>query len=224
MRVLLLTLSAFLLSACLSIDAKVNIAEDGRVDTDMVMIVSQDMYELINVDGGQNYCINVGETLSQVDRGYACTTSSTSHVDDMLAGRFGFDIDPSNQDAASTPITVTQPQDGVLEIVVDLSPMMEDDPQQAELQSQEMKALLKAAMSGHAMAYSFSGLEVIETSGQISADGRTASLSVPMSDFIDKTAPSEFRTTLRYQESGILGRITGTIKGWFNALWDLLPF
>ena len=54
MRYILLTISAFILSACLSIDAKVNIAEDGSVKTDMVMIVSQDMYELINVDGGQN--------------------------------------------------------------------------------------------------------------------------------------------------------------------------
>ena len=224
MRYILLTISAFILSACLSIDAKVNIAEDGTVKTDMVMIVSQDMYELINVDGGQNYCINQGETLSKVDRGYACTTTSTSSVDDMLAGRFGFDIDPSNQDAASTPITVTQPEAGVLEIIVDLSPMMEDDPQQAEMQSAEMKAMVKAAMAGHAMTYSFSGLNVIETSGQTSADGRTASLTIPMADFIDKTAPSEFRTVIRYQEGGILGIITGTIKGWVNAILNLFSF
>ena len=86
-------------------------------------------------------------------------------------------------------ITVTQPEAGVLEIIVDLSPMMEDDPEQAELQSAEMKAMIKAAMAGHAMTYSFSGLNVIETTGQTSADSRTA-----RADFIDKTAPSEFRT------------------------------
>ena len=223
MRYLYLTISAFLLSACLSIDAKVNIAEDGTVNTDMVMIVSQDMYELINVDGGQNYCINDGEVLSVVDRGYACTTTSTAHVSDMLAGRFGFDIDPSNQDAASTPITVSEVEAGVLDIIVDLSPMMEDDPQQADLQSAEMKAMVKAAMSGHAMSYSFTGLDVIETSGQISADGRTASLTVPMGDFIDKTAPSEFRTRLRYQDGGILNMLLSTVKGWVNALIALLP-
>ena len=224
MRFIVLVLSALSLSACLSIDANVDIAEDGGVRSEMVLTVSQDMYELINVDGGQNFCIEDGEVLSQSDRGYSCATTRSADVADLTEGRFQFDIDPSNSDAATTPLIVTETELGVLEIIIDLTPMMEDDPQQAELQSPEMKEIIKAAMAGHAMTYRFTGMEVLETTGQISADGRTASLTVPMADFIDKKAPQQFRSVIRYQESGFLNQVTRTIKGWFDALLSLLPF
>lgn len=219
MRFILLFLTAFSLSACLSVDANVDIAEDGSVNSQMVLTVSQDMYELINVDGGQNFCIEDGEVLSRSDRGFACTTTRQAHVDDLIAGHFSFDIDPSNSDAASTPLTVTEIETGVLEIIVDLSPMMEDDPQQAELQSAEMREIIKAAMDGHAMTYRFTGMEVLETTGQVSADGRTASLTIPMGDFIDKKAPASFRSVIRYQEAGILTMILDSLSSIFEAIW-----
>ena len=147
------------------------------------------------------------------------TTTRQAHVDDLIAGHFSFDIDPSNSDAASTPLTVTEIETGVLEIIVDLSPMMEDDPQQAELQSAEMREIIKAAMDGHAMTYCFTGMEVLETTGQVSADGRTASLTIPMGDFIDKKAPASFRSVIRYQEAGILTMILDSLSSIFEAIW-----
>ena len=219
MRFVLLILSALTLSACLSVDANVDIAEDGSVNSQMVLTVSQDMIELINVDGGQNFCIEDGEVLSQNDRGYACTTTREAHVRDLIDGNFSFDVDPSNSNAASTPLKVTEIETGVLEIIIDLSPMMEDDTQQTEMQSEEIKEMVKAAMEGHAMTYRFTGIEVLETTGQISPDGRTASLSVPMGDFIDKTAPASFRSVIRYQDAGILSMIISTLSALIDAIW-----
>jgi hypothetical protein len=43
-----------------------------------------------------------------------------------------------------------------------------------------------------------------------------------MADFIDKSAPSEFRTVIRYQEGAILSMITGTIKDWVNEILEIL--
>ena len=142
-----------------------------------------------------------------------------AHVRDLIDGNFSFDIDPSNSNAASTPLTVTEIETGVLEIIIDLSPMMEDDTQQAEMQSEEIKEMVKAAMEGHAMTYRFTGIDVLETTGQISPDGRTASLSVPMGDFIDKTAPASFRSVIRYQDAGILSMILSTLSAIIDAIW-----
>ncbi|MCE2518008.1 MAG: hypothetical protein J4F41_09345 [Alphaproteobacteria bacterium] len=214
-KLLLPIMMALVLSGCLNIDAHMKFREDGHVDTAMVMSVSKDMYELMNADGGENFCTGVGEKRSKHKDSVSCTIVGKTTIETMINGGFSFDVDPNANATTDTPVQVTEVGEGVLEIVVDFRKMMEDDPNNPEMNNPEMKALVRAAMANNHMSFGFTGQQIVSSTGTISNDGRTATIKVPMTDFIDKTAPEEFHTVLRYKDGGWLSMI----MGWFYSIW-----
>ena len=84
---------------------------------------------------------------------------------------------------------------------------MEDGDSQKEMDTPEMRALVKAAFAGNHMSFGFTALEVVASTGEIWDDGKTTTIKIPMANLIDKTAPS-FSATLRYRTPD------GGVKSW----------
>ena len=129
----------------------------------------------------------------------------TSTIDELASGRFSLDMSPSQDGQNIAPLTVTEIADGVLRVTINFKAMMEDDDSQKEMDTPEMRALVKAAFAGNHMSFGFTALEVVASTGEIWDDGKTTTIKIPMANLIDKTAPESFSATLRYKDTGWWG-------------------
>lgn len=204
-------LMAFVLSSCIDIDAHMKFSEDGTVDVAMVTTISNDMHELMNMDGGENFCTGIDEKRTKQKDTVSCTVVSKTDISTMIAESYSFDV-PTDSDDTSMPMRVTEIREGVLDITVDFREMMEGDE---ETNTPEMKAILTAATANNFMKFGFTAKQIISSTGDVSADGRTATINIPMPQIISQTAPEEFNTVLRYKEAGFFAGILE----WLYSIW-----
>ena len=224
LRATLFGMVALLLSGCMDFDTHFHFKPDGSVKTAMVIKISNEMYELISLEGGDAFCNRPGETKAEHSDGVSCTMVGTSSIEEMTSGQFSLDMSPSQDGENIAPISVSEIAEGVLRISIDFKAMMEDDEQQEELDSPEMRAVVKAAFAGNHMSFGFTGLEVVSSTGEIWDDGKTTSIKIPMANLIDKTAPETFSATLRYKETGWWGEVMAMASSAMTFLISLWPF
>src|SRR5690625_2331815 len=84
--------------------------------------------------------------------------------------------------------TVTLKREGsdyVFSVFIESSPLDlgGDDPMM-----EEMKPMLMAAFAGRSLGWSVSAPEILETNGELSEDGQTASYSIPLANLLDEAA------------------------------------
>ena len=223
-RVMLLGFVAMALAGCMDFDTHFQFKPDGTVKRAMVIKISQEMHELISLEDGDAFCNRPGEKRANHSDGVSCTMVQTSTIDELASGRFSLDMSPSQDGQNIAPLSVTEIADGVLRVTIDFKAMMEDDDSQKEMDTPEMRALVKAAFAGNHMSFGFTALEVVSSTGEIWDDGKTTTIKIPMGNLIDKTAPESFSATLRYKETGWWGQVMAWASGATSFLVSLWPF
>ena len=224
LRAMLFGLVATALAGCMDFDTHFQFKPDGTVKTAMVIKISQEMHELISLEDGDAFCNRPGEKRAMHSDGVSCTMVRTSTIDELTSGRFSLDMSPSQDGQNIAPMSVSEIADGVLRVTIDFKAMMEDENSQEELDTPEMRALVKAAFAGNHMSFGFTALEVVSSTGEIWDDGKTTSIKIPMANLIDKTAPESFSATLRYKDTGWWGQVMVWVSSATSFLISLWPF
>ena len=223
-RAMLFGLLATMLSGCMDFDTHFHFKPDGSVKTAMVIKISKEMYELIALEDGNAFCNGKDEKRSEQSDGVSCTMVQTSTVEELTSGNFNLDLSPSQDGQNIAPITVSEIAEGVLKVNIDFVAMMESEDGQEEMDTPEMRAVVKAAFAGNHMSFGFTGVEIMSSTGEIWDDGKTTSIKVPMANLIDKTAPESFTATIRYKEIGWWGTTMAYVSAAMTFVASLWPF
>lgn len=108
-----------------------------------------------------------------------------------------------NQEADFLPISVEKAGWGKIRISLDVLKIMEETKgdEVKEKPPEEMMQMIKMAMAGHGISFSFKGDKIIESNGEIKADGKTVVFYIPLSDMMDpenKLAPDSYTAVIDY--------------------------
>lgn len=174
------------LAACFDAEMSIAFPDDETAQATMVMTATQEFYEMA-VSSGDPFCD--GGTETQLDDGrHSCTETFTGSIDEAMA-------DPDIGDG----MTIERRDGGLLFVSFDLQDVTSDLTDATEQEGgEEMKAMLAAAFEGHAITMNITGSDIVETNGQVSGDGKTASLTIPLDTLItgDVELPASFDVLL----------------------------
>ncbi|MDX8465715.1 hypothetical protein RFM26_08470 [Mesorhizobium sp. VK23B] len=98
------------------------------------------------------------------------------------------------------------------EFVVDFPSFKSAGSQANDPMAKGMQALLLAKMSGRSLAWTVTAPRIIETSGKISDDGRTATYSRPLASAFSSDDPTIFRAVVSLEPPGMFERFLS----WFR--------
>ena len=118
---------------------------------------------------------------------------------DMLCPAGGTIDEAINDPDIGEGMTIERRDGGLLYVAFDIDEVTADLEPPAEAGGEEMIAMMAEAFAGHAITMNVAGGEIVETNGTVSADGKTASFSIPLDGLITgaATLPSGFDVLLR---------------------------
>lgn len=205
MRLTLRCVLAFLslilpLSGCLDVDVTMDFKDSDTAEMTVAMEMNREFYDLTGGGKGQGICptpeqgsqadLVVGET--QV----TCRATRMVQIADMVAGK----RDTAKGIEADKMALVERIDDDTLRVTMDLTGLMADRPPQNQGGAEDM---LRAAFAGHALTFRIKAPTIVETTGELSDDGLTATKVIPIAAFLDQPPDfgPPFVTTLRLRES-----------------------
>ncbi|MBV7379869.1 hypothetical protein [Maritimibacter dapengensis] len=170
------------LAGCFDADVTADFTDREAVTLDAVLTIEAEGYQMI-AGMGQDPC---EEGVSKVndDGSYTCTMTDQRTLEQLLAAM----NDPEDELGIGDGITVTELNDGNLSVSFDLTAMTSDLPPPEE--RAQVAAMFGAAFDGHAITMSVVAEEIIATNGEISADGTTAKLVIPLTEMFSAGVPN----------------------------------
>ncbi|MCB1349214.1 MAG: hypothetical protein KDK11_11445 [Maritimibacter sp.] len=174
------------LAACFDAEMTLTFPDEDRAEATMVMIAGADFYEM-SATSGQPFCEDGVE--AQLENGsYSCTRTFSGTIDEAI-----------NDPDIGEGMTIERRDGGLLYVAFDIDEVTADLEPPAEAGGEEMIAMMAEAFAGHAITMNVAGGEIVETNGTVSADGKTASFSIPLDGLITgaATLPSGFDVLLR---------------------------
>lgn len=192
MRTLLFTLPAALaLSACIEVDMALEILGEDEARMTGTMQMQRQIYEMSG--GDDSFCPEEdGGTLTLTDAHVTCTFDTTGTFDEIMQGE---DADGSGMEMEGEIVALG---DGRVRVSLPLGDMTEDLDEMQE--DPQMMAFMQQMMSGMSVSFTVKGSEIESSTGTISEDRTSATITMGVDDFF---APAEdrltvFETILRY--------------------------
>ncbi len=185
MRVLSPTVALALtlpLAGCFDVNVSADFTDTDEVRLDAIMTMDAQSYQMIS-STGEDPCED-GEGTVNDDGSYTCAMYERRSLEDLLAAM----DDPENDLGIGDGVDIEELDNGNLSVRFDLSDMTSDLPPEEE--RAQMSEMFGDAFDGHAISMSVVGEEIIETNGEISPDGTTASFDIPLSVMFSPEAPS----------------------------------
>lgn len=188
MRLIPLSLvaSTALLSACVDADLTATITGPDAATVAGYMQVEKEILDMMGGTG--NFCTGEdGGVLEMTDTHARCNISET--------GTFAtiFDAEPGQP----TP-TVTDLGDGTARVIFPIGDLTAD---LADMRADEnMTAMMRPMLQGHVITMRVAGVEIVSSTGEIAADGASASFSYVLESALDPSIPlpTSFETVVRY--------------------------
>lgn len=193
--------AVFLLSACLDIDVTMDFKDSETAEMSVNMVMSREFYDATGGGDGKGICPGAkdGEDATKTvgEKEVTCTATRTVSVEDVVAGK---PADGAKGVDAEKMAKVERIDDNTLRVTMDLTGMMKQRPKQQQTGAEDM---LRAAFAGHNLTFRIKAAEIVETTGELSEDGTTATKIVPISAFIDSNPDlgTPFVTTLKLEQS-----------------------
>lgn len=217
------------LSGCFDMSQDFTFTEDGSASVNMVLRVDAALLALSENQGdqvAQRFCddgmIDTSDepgveatAVRTTDRGdVVCTISIRGETERLVAfmenPREMFDANP---ESGGMNMHLSLTQEGEAYTFALSVPPMERKDEEDNPMAASMEQFLLAAMSGRSLEWSVTAPRIIQTSGTLSDDGRTASYSIPLATaFSNKTETFEFDATFSTAGSGIMDRV----RGWWQ--------
>ena len=177
---------ALALSGCIDIDMTAEITGADQARLHGHMTIERAMVDMLG--GATDFCpAEEGGTLVLSDTEARCDISKDGTFADV------FEAEPGEP----AP-TITDLGDGTVRVSFPIGAMgadtaeMREDPQAA--------AMLRPMLEGHTFTIRVAGAEIVETTGTLSEDGRSASFSFPLIEVLnpEMQLPETFDTVVRY--------------------------
>lgn len=174
------------LAACFDAEMSLSFPDDNTAQATMVMVASAEFYEM-TATGGEAFC-EEGVEAKLDDGSYSCTETFSGTIDEAI-----------NDPDIGEGMTIERRDGGLLFVSFDLEEVTADLEPPQEEGGEEMMAMMADAFAGHAITMNVSGSEIVETNGTLSADGKTATFSIPLDGLITgaTTLPAGFDVLLR---------------------------
>ena len=173
------------LAACFDAEMSLSFPDEDTAEGTMVMTASADFYEMA-VSSGDPFC-DTGVEAQLEDGSHTCTETFSGTIDEAL-----------NDPDIGEGMTIERRDGGLLFVSWDLSTLTEDIVPAEEEGAEEMVDMMVAAFEGHAITLHVSGADIVETNGEMSADGKTSTFSIPLDTMIKGAAdlPASFDVLL----------------------------
>ncbi len=196
MKKLLYLLLLVPLSACFDADLDFVVHDDETATMSAHMLLGPEMYGMI-AQSGQDPC-EEGVGTTNADGTFSCRVEETDTIDNLIA-----EIENGQKNAAQGGVN---PNQGVslermegpfVRLVFDLAELKKVAAESGADPS--MMGMLQQAFQGHRIHMTITGKDIVETNGQLSADGRTAEITIPLRALIepDASLPDQFVTVVR---------------------------
>ncbi|GHE97022.1 hypothetical protein GCM10016455_16830 [Aliiroseovarius zhejiangensis] len=196
MKKLLYLLLLVPLSACFDADLDFVVHDDETATMSAHMLLGPEMYGMI-AQSGQDPC-EEGVGTTNADGTFSCRVEETDTIDNLIA-----EIENGQKNAAQGGVN---PNQGVslermegpfVRLVFDLAELKKVAAESGADPS--MMGMLQQSFQGHRIHMTITGKDIVETNGQLSADGRTAEITIPLRALIepDASLPDQFVTVVR---------------------------
>ena len=174
------------LSGCVDVDMTAEITGADQARLHGYMAVERQMVDMMG--GAAAFCpAEEGGTLVMTDTQARCDISKDGTFAEVFEGEPGEPVP-----------TITDLGDGTARVSFPIGAMgadtaeMREDPQAA--------AMLRPMLDGHTFTIRVAGAEIVETTGILSEDGRSASFTFPLIEALnpEMQLPETFDTVVRY--------------------------
>ncbi|MDA5092755.1 hypothetical protein O2N63_01475 [Aliiroseovarius sp. KMU-50] len=176
MKKLFLALLILPLAACFDADMTLTIQDEENASMNAVMRMGPELYGMIAASGEDPCEEGVGEV--QADGGYLCTIEETDTIDNIIAELKEGSSDPENPMDMGDGFALERLENGNIKIAFDLDSMSSDMDQQG--MDPQMMAGMMQAFTGRNITITVAGPEVVEANGVIAADGKSATMQIPL--------------------------------------------
>jgi hypothetical protein len=200
-RRLLAPLAFLALSGCLDVDVTMDFKDAETAEMTVGMVMARQFYDVTGGGEGKGICPRAQEgskaDLILGETEVTCRATRTVKVADLVSGK----SEGGKGIEADRMAMVERIDDDTLRVTMDLTALMAARPPQ--LQMGEGQEMVRAALAGHALVFRIKAPQIVETTGDLSEDGTTATKTIPIAAFLD-TPPDfgpAFVTTLKLKES-----------------------
>ncbi|WP_298493451.1 hypothetical protein [uncultured Maritimibacter sp.] len=180
------------LAGCFDADVTADFSDRDAVRLDAVMTMGADVYQMAK-STGEDPC-KEGVGTENADGTYTCAQTEVRTLADLIAEA----NDPNSDLGMADGVSIEETADGNVRVTFDLSEMTADMPSEEE--RAQMAMMFGDAFVGHAITMRVTGEEIIETSGEIVDDGKTAQLVIPLESMFSVSGaavPQEFDVVVR---------------------------
>lgn len=195
----------FALGGCMSPTYEFNFKSDGTVEEDLEIRISRDVWDMPFFDKS-SACEDM--EITQSGRDIICTDPTEFHGLDHIYA-VASSKDPILE-AQFFPVQVTKVDDNSARVQVGFKNLA------ATIQGQPGLALSYAMVPNKNLfrnqnfTFKFSGAEIIDTNGVVSADGQTVTVSIPLVDvFEDTVRQPDFYATVVHRKCRFFGLFCG---------------
>lgn len=192
------------LSGCLDIDVTMDFKDAETAEMAVSMVMSREFYDATGGAKGKGICPTPkggeGADLVVGEKEVTCSATKTVLVEDVISGAAGKGSKGSKGIDADKMAKVERIDDTTLRVTMDLAGLMQQRPKQDAGGAEDM---LRAAFAGHNLTFRIKAARIVDTTGELSEDGTTATKVVPIAAFIDAKPDfgAPFVTTLKLEES-----------------------
>ncbi|PTX58070.1 hypothetical protein C8N43_2746 [Litoreibacter ponti] len=192
-----------LLSACLDVEADFKLAEDETISTETKVTLGRQLYDMLQLaPQAQGLCPPEAEKIEGPDQ-VLCISRDETTLEEALTEA----ASAGNSGDFAGDVEFERIDDETVRLVLPLDfERIEGKP--AELTPENpMFAMMTDGLEGAEIVVRFTALEVIESNGAISEDGRSVELVVPTVELLSPTGqlPDQFTAVLKYRDCGLLG-------------------
>ncbi|MCW0979182.1 hypothetical protein OK142_00015 [Agrobacterium sp. BT-220-3] len=209
-----------ILSGCFEMQQDIVVSDDGTTKINLVMSVDAALLNIGVKDKPSNFCPPIpegklpeglkGSTTRTTEKGdIVCTIALEGPTDQVFAtlakgNLVGSDNQNKSKDLAMS--ITNQGDNRKLELAIPPAPTKPGD-------NPQMEAMLIGATSGRYLEWRVTAPQIIETSGKLSEDGKTASYSLPVATLLsNKTETLSFFVVFSDKSAGF--------TGWFKSLFQ----
>lgn len=177
--------AALTLAGCIDVDINTEILGDDQARVTGYMQVQAGMLDMMG--GADGFC--------NEDEGTLEMTGTHARCNLMVEGDFAEVFEDGSGDPAPTAEALG---DGTVRVTFPIGAWMADADEMRE--DPQMLAMVRPMLEGHNFTFRVSGQEVLSSNGEISADGTTASFTLPLIQILDEDAelPDSFEAVVRY--------------------------
>lgn len=177
---------ALALAGCINVDMEIAVTGPDQATASGFVEMDRMFHDMAGDDSG--FCDpDEGGTLVLTDTAVRCEMNMQGTFAELFP-EDGDDEQPRLTDLGNGTVRVEVPMGGF------------GGELGAESQDPQMLAMLRPMFEGRSIVFRVRGREVVSSNGVISADGRVATLSVPLVSLLDPSAtvPDPFETIVRY--------------------------